>query len=182
MKKTIIASVVALVIAASGMANAAPADKNAGTFDLNFAGTVSAVTCALEPTVDGVQGKNDIQLGQTEPTQKGQDISVVFKPTAAAAATCANATNNGFVMQWSGVGGKFDSNGLKAASGAADDAYVQITAVNAQNNVMANAENFQFIFDNSKVTGDGLQYKVNLLGGTKVGDMTATAQVKHWYK
>ncbi|CAD5756689.1 fimbrial protein PefA [Escherichia coli] len=181
MKKAIIASAITLAVF-SGAANAGAPNLNAGTFDLNFSGTVSATTCALEPTVGGVNGKNDIALGQTNKGVKGEDVDVIFKPTAAAAATCAGTTD--FVMQWNGVGSSFESDGLKAATGTATDSHVQIKAVNAltENNKVANVEGFQYTFAKDKVTGDGLQYKVALMGGTEVGDMTATAQVKHWYK
>ncbi|HBA3615017.1 TPA: hypothetical protein J5F84_004894 [Escherichia coli] len=188
MKKTIVASVIALAAVAAGAANAATAtgDKTAGTLDLNFVGTVSAVTCALEPSVDGVKSKNDIQLGQVKLGQgnKGEDIIVAFKPTPDSVTSCTHAGGDGFVMQWSGVGVAFDSNGLKATSGLADDAYVQIASVNSRTpDTMIASDNQQVVFDNDKVTsGDGLQYKVNLVSGTKVGDMTTTAQVKHWYK
>lgn len=182
MKKTIIASAIALA-AISGMANAA-GNADAGTFDLNFTGTVSSTTCAIEPSVNGVTGKNDIALGQTDKNQPGAEIDVVFKPTAASAAACGGAQSN-FVMQWSGVGSSFETNGLKAKAGsAASDSHVQIKAVNAitNNNVVTTVEKTQYEFDKAKVTTDGLQYKVNLLGGSEVGDMSATAQVNHWYK
>lgn len=182
MKKTIIASAIALA-AISGVANAA-GNADAGTFDLNFTGTVSTTTCAIEPSVNGITGKNDIALGQTDKNQPGAEIDVVFKPTAASAAACGGAQSN-FVMQWSGVGSSFETGGLKAKAGsAASDSHVQIKAVNAvsNNNAVTTAEKTQYEFDKAKVTTDGLQYKVNLLGGTEVGDMSATAQVNHWYK
>lgn len=184
MKKTIIASAIALA-AISGVANAAGnANADAGTFDLNFTGTVSTTTCALEPSVDGIAGKNDIYLGQTEKNIAGIEKEVTFKPTAASVTACGGAQSN-FVMQWSGVGSSFETHGLKAKDDSlASDAHVQIKATNAatNNNTVANAENFQYEFDKAKVTTDGLKYKVNLLGGAQVGDMAATAQVKHWYK
>lgn len=182
MKKTIIASAIALA-AISGVANAA-GNADAGTFDLNFSGTVSTTTCALEPSVGGIPGQNDIALGQTDKNQPGAEIDVVFKPTPASVAACGGAQSN-FVMQWSGVGSSFEANGLKAKTGStASDSYVQIKAVNAatNNSTVANTEKFLYEFDKDKVTGDGLQYKVNLLGGNEVGDMSATAQVNHWYK
>lgn len=182
MKKTIIASAIALA-AISGVANAA-GNKDAGTFDLNFTGTVSTTTCALEPTVDGITGKTDIALGQADVGKAGEEIDVVFKPTAASAAACGGSQTN-FVMQWNGVGSSFETNGLKAKQGStASDSYVQIKAKNAatNNDTVANAEKFQYEFDKAKVTTDGLQYKVNLLGGQVVGEMSATAQVNHWYK
>ncbi|ECW0471768.1 TPA: hypothetical protein R4G84_002877 [Salmonella enterica subsp. enterica serovar Mississippi] len=183
MKKTVIASVVALSALASGMANAAP-NANAGTMDLNFSGTVSTTTCALDPVVNGINGKNDIALGQTEINTKGVDVEVVFKPTAASAASCAGAQSD-FVMQWEGVGSAFEANGLKAAAGSkASDSFVQIQATNAKtnNNTMASSEGFQYEFDKDTVAGDGLKYNVALMGGAQVGDMTATAKVQHWYK
>ncbi len=182
MKKTIIASAIALA-AISGVANAA-GNADAGTFDLNFTGTVSTTTCAIEPSVNGITGKNDIALGQTDKNQPGAEIDVVFKPTAASAAACGGAQSN-FVMQWSGVGSSFETGGLKAKAGSlASDSHVQIKAVNAvaNNNTVTTVEKTQYEFDKAKVTTDGLQYKVNLLGGTEVGDMSATAQVNHWYK
>ncbi len=184
MKKSIIASVIALA-AFSGAANAANAapDANAGTIDLNFSGTVSTTTCALDPTVGGITGKNDIALGQTELNTKGADIEVIFKPTAASAAAC-NAATNDFVMQWEGVGSSFENQGLKAATGAASDSHVQIQATNAKtsNNTIAESDGFQYEFTSAEMKANGLKYKVALMGGSQVGDMTATAQVKHWYK
>ncbi|HGG6427545.1 TPA: hypothetical protein ACJG67_004120 [Salmonella enterica subsp. enterica serovar Kottbus] len=182
MKKTMIASVVALTALVSGVANAAP-NANAGTMDLNFSGTVSTTTCALDPVVNGLNGKNDIALGQTDINTKGADVEVVFKPTAASSAACAGAASD-FVMQWDGIGSTFEANGLKAASGAASDAHVQIKATNAKtnNNILASNDGFQYEFDKATVTTDGLKYNVALMGGALVGDMTAAAKVQHWYK
>ncbi|HAP0333706.1 TPA: hypothetical protein IRR18_005344, partial [Escherichia coli] len=70
MKKTLISSVVALAAIVGGAANAAP-NANAGTLDLNFSGTVSTTTCALDPSVGGVSGKNTVALGQTNPNTLG---------------------------------------------------------------------------------------------------------------
>ncbi|CAD5758952.1 fimbrial protein PefA [Escherichia coli] len=183
MKKAIIASAITLAVF-SGAANAA-GDLNAGTFDLNFSGTVSTTTCALEPTINGVGGKNDIALGQTDVNTLGKKVDVVFKPTAAGATGCAaNNGANEFIMQWNAVGSSFETAGLKAASGAAGNSHVQIESVNATtgNGTFITQDGFQFTFPKAAVTGAGLQYKVALMGGDQVGDMTATAQVKHWYK
>lgn len=182
MKKAIIASVIALGMGA-GVANAAP-DKNAGTTDLNFEGTVSATTCALVPEVDGKNGVMDVKLGQTNPNTKGQDVEVVFKPAAASLSSCQAATTD-FVMSWEGKGSSFGTNGLAAAAGStASDSFVQISATNAKvnNNTMATAEKFQYEFAKDTVVGDGLKYNVALMGGNTVGDMTAAATVNYWYK
>ena len=175
MKKAIIASVIALGMGA-GVASAAP-NANAGTLDLNFEGTVSTTTCALD-----LDSKN-IPLGQTNPNTKGVDVEIVFKPTPASLASCQAGTTD-FVMQWEGKGSSFTSEGLSAASGEAHDAHVQISATNAKvnNNTMATTEKFQYEFDKDKVVGEGLKYKVALMGGPTVGDMKAAAVVNHWYK
>ncbi len=181
--KTVIASVVALSAFISGMANAAP-NANAGTIDLNFSGTVSTTTCALDPVVNGISGKNDIRLGQTDINTKGADIEVTFKPTAASATACAAATSD-FMMVWEGVGSSFGTSGLAAKTGSlASDSFVQIKATNAKvnNNTLASTERFPYEFDKATVVGDGLKYNVALMGGSQVGDMTASAKVQHWYK
>ncbi|MCU6343552.1 hypothetical protein KSU16_16195 [Escherichia coli] len=180
MKKAIIASVIALTMGA-GVAHAAN-NANAGTIDLNFSGTVSTTTCALEPEVGGKNGIMGIQLGQTDKNTKGADIEVVFKPTADSATACAAATTD-FVMQWDGVGSVFSADGLKASGGAATDSYVLVKATNAKvnNNQQVNADGFQYEFSKDDVIS-GLKYTMNLMGGAVVGDMTAAAQVKHWYK
>ncbi len=182
MKKTLISSVVALAAIVGGAANAAP-NANAGTLDLNFSGTVSTTTCALDPSVGGVSGKNTVALGQTNPNTLGADVEVVFKPTTDSVASC-NAGNTDFVMQWEGVGSQINANGLQASSGAASDSYVQIKATNSKTNVnkMATTERFQYEFEPSVVKGDGLKYTMNLKGGSIVGDMMATARVNYWYK
>lgn len=179
MKKAIIASAVALATL-SGAANANNAAT--GIFDLNFVGTVSQNTCALE--VAGAQ-KNSmtINLEQTTPNAVKKSFEIAFKPTADSAASCAAATTD-FVMQWEGVGSRFETGGLKAASGAAIDSHVQIKATNAKtnNNKIVETEGYQYEFAKDTVTGDGLKYEVALMGGNAVGDMTAAATVKHWYK
>jgi type 1 fimbria pilin len=183
MKKAIIASIASVIALTMGAGVAHAANNaNAGTIDLNFSGTVSTTTCALEPEVGGKNGIMGIQLGQTDKNTKGADIEVVFKPTAAAANACSGTSN--FVMQWNGVGAAFDSHGLKASGGAATDSYVLVKATNAQtnNNQQVNADGFQYEFAKDKVTGEGMKYTMNLMGGAEVGDMTAAAQVKHWYK
>ncbi|WP_089644578.1 hypothetical protein [Escherichia coli] len=179
MKKAIIASAVALATL-SGAANANNAAT--GIFDLNFVGTVSQNTCALE--VDGAQNNSmTINLEQAKVNSLGKTFEIVFKPTAASAADCAAATTD-FVMQWNGVGSQFETGGLKAASGAAADSHVQIKATNAKtnNNTIVETEGYQYEFTKDNVTGDGLKYEVALMGGSTVGDMTAAATVKHWYK
>ena len=180
MKKNIVASVIALIMGV-GVAHAAN-NANAGTIDLGFSGTVSSTTCALVPEVGGKNGVVDIALGQTDKNFKGADIEVTFKPAADSAAACAAATTD-FVMQWSGVGSVFSASGLKASGGAATDSYVLVKATNAKvnNNKQVNADGFQYEFNKSDVVS-GLKYTMNLQGGAKVGDMTAAAQVKHWYK
>lgn len=182
MKKAIIASVIAMAMGAMGSAYAAENNANAGTIDLNFQGTVSDKTCALTPVVNGKTGVMNVQLGQTNKNTKGADIEVVFKPTAESAADCAGATTD-FIMQWEGVGSAFEAKGLKASGGSATDAYVLVKATNAKtnNSEQVNKNGYQYEFAKDSVV-DGLKYTMNLQGGTVVGDMTAAAQVKHWYK
>lgn len=180
MKKAIIASAVALATL-SGAANANNAAT--GIFDLNFVGTVSQNTCALE--VDGAQNNSmTINLEQTNPNTLGKTFDIVFKPTAASLADCTAATTD-FVMQWNGVGSQFGTGGLAPASGAAADSRVQIKATNAKsanNNKMVETDGEQYEFTKDNVIGDGLKYEVALMGGSTVGDMAAAATVKHWYK
>lgn len=183
MKKAIIASVIAMAMGAMGSAYAAGNNSDAGTIDLNFHGTVSSKTCALTPVVNGKTGVMNVQLGQTNKNTLGADIEVVFKPTAESAADCAGVTTD-FVMQWDGVGGSaFEAKGLKASGGAATDAYVLVKATNAKanNGAQVDKNGYQYEFAKESVA-DGLKYTMNLQGGTVVGDMTAAATVKHWYK
>ncbi|WP_097469894.1 hypothetical protein [Escherichia coli] len=182
MKKTIIASVIAFASVAATSVFAAPA-ANVGTMDLNFSGTVSTTTCGLEATVNGVTGNNNITLGQTNPNTLGVPVDVIFKPTADSKASCQAGVTD-FVMQWDGVGSAFENGGLKAARGAASDSHVQVKATNAKvnNNVLAEKNGQQYEFGADTVNGEGLKYSVALMGGNVVGDMEATAQVKHWYK
>lgn len=182
MKKAIIASVIAMTMGAMGSAYAAENNPSSGTIDLSFQGTVSSKTCALTPEVDGKTGVMNVQLGQTNKNTTGADIEVVFKPTADSAADCAGATAD-FVMQWDGVGSAFGTHGLKASGGAATDAYVLVKATNAKtnNDAQVDRNGYQYEFDKASVA-DGLKYTMNLKGGSVVGDMTAAAQVKHWYK
>lgn len=182
MKKAIIASVIAMTMGGMGSAYAAENSLGAGTIDLSFQGTVSSKTCALTPVVNGKTGIMNVQLGQTNKETTGADIEVVFKPTADSAADCADATTD-FIMQWDGVGSSFDVHGLKASGGVATDAYVLVKATNAKTNNGAHVDRngYQYEFNKASVA-DGLKYTMNLKGGSKVGDMTAAAQVKHWYK
>lgn len=182
MKKAIIASVIAMAMGAMGSAYAANNNADAGTIDLNFQGTVSSKTCALTPVVNGKTGVMNVQLGQTNKGVKGADVEVVFKPTAESVTDCAEATSD-FVMQWEGVGSAFETKGLKASGGVATDAHVLVKATNAKTNNGAQVDKngYQYEFAKESVA-DGLKYTMNLLGGSVVGDMTAAAQVKHWYK
>lgn len=182
MKKSIIASVVALGLV-SGLAQAADTDK-----EVQFVGSVTTVTCDINPSVDGSDSMMPgvIQLGSVKTGVLGSAVDFTFKPSDANGnqAGCDAMLDNGTVsLTW--TSDKFGNEGLGAVSGTATDAYVQITAQNAKTQggfIKASATTHEFAPAHLKAGGEGLKYKAALQGGTQAGDFQSAAKFNFSYK
>ncbi|ECU3284686.1 fimbrial protein [Salmonella enterica subsp. enterica serovar Javiana] len=183
MKKSIIASVVALGMVSGGV--------QASEQDVTFHGSVTTVTCDLDVTGDGINGNlpNMVDLGQAKlgDADSGKVVNFVFKPsqTAGNQAACdVMEANNTASLTWFGT--SFDGNGLGKTSGTAEGASVKLMATNAKTNnnqpVTANGTVHEFSADKLKTGGDGLQYSAQLIPGTEAGSFEAVARYAFSYK
>lgn len=180
MKKSIIASVVALGLV-SGLAQAAEKE-------IQFVGSVTTVTCDIEPSVDGsdTMMPGVIQLGTVKIHDTGRAVDFTFKPSAVAdnQANCDAMLDTGTVsLTW--TSDKFTSDGLAAISGEATDARVEITPKNAKTNpgfIKATATTHEFTPSTLKTGGDGLKYQAALHGGSVAGDFQSAAKFNFSYK
>lgn len=180
MKKSIIASVVALGLV-SGLAQAAEKE-------IQFVGSVTTVTCDIDPSVDGSNSimPGVIQLGSVKTDTLGTAVAFTFKPSAVDGnqASCDAMLDSGTVsLTW--TSDKFTSKGLGAISGAATDAHVEITPQNAKTQpgiIKANATTHEFVPAKLKSNGEGLKYKAALRGGVVAGDFQSAAKFNFSYK
>ncbi|HAM4877256.1 TPA: fimbrial protein [Escherichia coli] len=178
MKKSIIASIVALGLV-SGLAQAA--DK-----EVQFVGSVTTVTCDIDPSVDGSNSMMPgvIQLGSVKTGEAGTPVDFTFKPSAASQTDCDAMLDNGTVsLTW--TSDKFTNDGLGAISGAATDAHVEITPQNANgvaDFIKANGTTHEFSPTTLKTGGDGLKYQAALRGGQVAGDFQSAAKFNFSYK
>lgn len=191
MKKSMIASLVALGLV-SGLAQAD--DK-----EIKFVGSVTAVTCDIEPSVDGADTMlpNTIQLGTVATGERGNVVDFRFKPsvTAGNQTSCDNMQDNGTVsLTWTGdtFSGKglgiipaLDANGNLSNTAQATDAFVEITPKNASNGgsfIQASNTTHEFAPSALKTGGDGLQYQAVLQGGQVAGAFQTAAKFNFSYK
>lgn len=191
MKKSMIASLVALGLV-SGLAQAA--DK-----EVKFVGSVTAVTCDIEPSVDGSDSMlpNTIQLGAVAKGAAGKEIDFRFKPsvTAGNQSSCDSMQDNGTVsLTWTGdtfsgqglgIIPALDANGNPLSTAQATDAFVEITPKNtktASSFIQASNTTHEFAPATLKTGGDGLQYKAVLKGGQIAGAFQTAAKFNFSYK
>ncbi len=180
MKKSIVASIVALGLV-SGLAQAAEKE-------IQFVGSVTAETCDIDPSVDGSKTMMPgvIQLGSVKAGKTGTVVDFTFKPSAVEGnqASCDAMKDTGTVsLTW--TSDKFTDKGLGAISGAATDAYVEITPKNDKANssfIKANATTHEFAPSKLRTGGDGLQYKAALHGGNVAGDFHSAVKFNFSYK
>ncbi|WP_053289536.1 hypothetical protein [Escherichia coli] len=183
MKKLIIASAIAMTMA-SGAAMAADANT-AQTGEVTFIGSVTAKTCDLAPSVDGIM-TDVIDLGTIEVGGDGYEKSfaLVKKPDTTCtleAATTADVT-------W---GGKFTAEGLANTQGTAEKAHVVLTAKgyddagNDDKLITSATQTVNFKKAQDKLNADGLKFTAQLKsdqnGGT-AGTFLSTAYYAVAYK
>lgn len=172
MKKQFLAVSALALAVMSGSALAAPQD-------VQFVGTVTNVTCDIKPEVNGTTG-NYVQLGSVAvDTSNGvtppANTGVEFVLKSATGTGCSMTNLNTATVTW--IGG-FDNQGLTAQSGTATGAKALLTALNSKTqNTAINSGSTSVDFDASKLsaTGDGLQFRARLQGGTTAGDYISSA-------
>ncbi|EAT8962729.1 fimbrial protein [Salmonella enterica] len=176
MKKQFLAVSALALAVMSGSALAAPQD-------VQFVGAVTDATCNIKPEVGGTTG-NYVQMGTVA---KGgvQQTGIPFTLKAVPGTGNNACTLTGMSTASVSWVGNFDSDGLKAQSGAAYDAKAIIEPVNAKANAPITNANTTSEFDSNKLTAtnpDGLQFTAKLKGGSQAGDYVSSAAFVVAYK
>ncbi|EGB2808526.1 fimbrial protein PefA [Salmonella enterica] len=167
MKKNLLAVSALALAVMSGSALAASGD-------VQFLGVVTDTTCDVNPGVNGAVN-SVVQLGTAPTNDKGSIVNFSLKPDMSQTGCQNLAAGNTVTIGWTGP---FDGNGLKAQSGAADDAWTEIKTTNATvdktintTNLSADIAGDQFIANN----GQGMTFSAQLNGVTKAGDYKSAA-------
>lgn len=177
MKKTIIASILALGIIGVNTAQAADSE-------VNFIGAVTAETCDLSPAVGGTtQLSTVVQLGTVAPGENdGTPVNFSLKAANPAASGCANLEDQD-VAHVSWTSPAMNAEGLGATAGTADDAVVILKTLNAKDaQVTINNTTRAADFEAKKALSDGLQFSAQLKSGQKSGDFQSVAAFAVSYK
>ncbi|MGG5415022.1 fimbrial protein [Edwardsiella tarda] len=167
MKNLLVISSLALAV----ISGSALADSG----EVQFLGVVANTTCKVTPEVNG-SVSNLVQLGTAQTNGVGPVVSFALKgdPTQSGCDTAA-LTGKTASIGWSG---SFDSNGLKAQSGSATDAWTAIKTVNASGTPVQSINSTHLSSDFSAtdvVSTTGAQYTAQLNGGTIAGDYQSAA-------
>lgn len=167
MKKNLLAVSALTLAVMSGSALAASGD-------VQFLGVVTDTTCDVNPGVNGAVS-NVVQLGTAPTNGQAGIVNFSLKPDMSQAGCTGLTAANKVTIGWTG---QFDSNGLKAQSGAAKDAWTEIKAINATTPVTITAATLsseiagdQFIANG----GEGATFTAQLNGGTMAGDYQGAA-------
>ncbi|GAB1639567.1 hypothetical protein HmCmsJML035_04544 [Escherichia coli] len=182
MKKLIIASAIAMTMA-SGAAMAADANT-AQTGEVTFIGSVTAKTCDLAPSVDGIM-TDVIDLGTIDVGASGveKSFALVKKPGT----TCVLEATNTADVTW---GGKFTADGLANAQGSAEKAHVVLTAKGyddagtSDQEISSSVQTVNFTKAQEKLNADGFKFTAQLnsdAAGT-AGTFLSTAYYAVAYK
>ncbi|HAM3643303.1 TPA: hypothetical protein IBK98_005151 [Escherichia coli] len=185
MKKKIIASVVALGMV-SGVAQAAAPEH-----DVTFTGSVTAVTCDLTITGEGVNGRlpNQVDLGTAKVGEMSKPVEFIFKPSQVSGnqESCDKMVGtNKASITW--FGSTFDGTALTNASGSATGAYVEIKATNADATdkdkvVATSGTEHKFPASLLANGGEGLKYSAQLNAkGASAGSVETVARYAFSYK
>lgn len=164
--KVIKLSAIAAVIAASSSSYAA---------DVDFSGTVSAITCNASVTQNGVAVNGAINLGTVAPGTTGSDVAFELSPDLTQAGCSGLTSTNTVKTTWSGA---FNATGLTAsASSAASDAKVLLTTVNASSTAQSDVVSGGLVkeFAGDVFKANGAKFKAKLVGGTQTGSFASTA-------
>ncbi len=177
MKKQFLAVSALALAVMSGSALAAPQD-------VQFVGAVTDSTCNIKPEVGGTTG-NFVQMGTvTKGTEQQTGTAFTLKAVPGTGTTNA-CTLTGMTTASVSWVGNFDTDGLKAQSGAAHDAYAIITPVNAKASTPITSANTTSEFESNKLTAatpEGLQFTAKLKGGKQAGDYVSSAAFVVAYK
>ena len=173
MKKQFLAVSALALAVMSGSALAAPQE-------VQFVGAVTDSTCNIKPEVGGTTG-NFVQMG-TVAKDTEQQTGTLFTLKAVPGTGCTLTGMSTASVSWVG---NFDSVGLKAQSGTAQDAKAIIEPVNAKASTPITNTNTTSEFDSSKLTAtnpEGLQFTAKLKGGATPGDYVSSAAFVVAYK
>lgn len=182
MKKLIIASAIAMTMA-SGAAMAADANTDQ-TGEVTFIGSVTAKTCDLAPSVDGIM-TDVIDLGTIDVGNNGAEKSFALVKKPGTTCTLEDATTAD--VTW---GGKFTAEGLANTQGTAGKAHVVLTAkghneAGDDKLITSAAQTVNFEKAQDKLNSDGFKFTAQLKsdpnGGT-AGSFLSTAYYAVAYK
>lgn len=174
MKKSIIASIIALGVLGGTAAHAA-------NNEVTFLGSVNAATCDLTTSVNGAAQPNQVvQLGSVQPGVTGNVVDFAMKPADPAAPGCQNLDTKTVTVAWASAA--LNADGFGATSGAATDSTVLVNSVNSKIPGAVNANTSTIDFDGAKLATDGLQFQAKLKGGPTAGDFKSVASFAVAYK
>ncbi|MBC6504654.1 fimbrial protein PefA [Citrobacter freundii] len=143
--------------------------------DVQFTGVVTNTTCDVNPGVGGAVN-NLVQLGTAAPGGQGSIVNFSLKPDMTQAGCTGLTGANTVTITWNGP---FDANGLTAQSGAATDAWTEITHTNATGTAVtidatslsSSISGDEFIANG----GDGATFTAQLNAGNNPGDYVSAA-------
>lgn len=111
---------------ASAVVFSSAVSANSGT--INFTGTITSATCAINPVVNGGVA-NAINLGTSDTTLGGTAVTFALTPAGAGAADCLAKTAAD--VSWNGP--NMDPAGFANSGGSAKGVSLQLKATNSDN-------------------------------------------------
>ncbi|EHJ8506394.1 fimbrial protein [Salmonella enterica subsp. diarizonae serovar 47:k:z53:[z84]] len=177
MKKSIIASVIAM-----GMASSSAYAADTQTGNIQFSGAVTAETCNIVPEIEGGTVKNTVELGTVAPSGTGDYKNFAFKAANPADPACVALGVDTKTATVSFSSGALNGNGLGITRGTASDAYVMIESTNAKSNVNITQNKKVADFTADKLIADGLKFKAALKGGAESGNFDSAITFSMAYK
>lgn len=145
--------------------------------DVQFIGTVTDTTCDIVPEANGAVS-NVVQLGNVatstaaaaagDTSNQGTVVNFALKPKAGTTCNPAGMTNASFAFA-----GPLEVTGLAPQSGAATDAMVKLSAVNATggaHDINKTQSVSQVTLTDLNDAAKGAQFSAQLIGGAQAGD------------
>lgn len=166
MGKLLVISALALAVT-SGAAVAANGE-------VQFLGVVTDTTCDILPIVGGGTVNNLVQLGTVSTNGTGAAVPFALKADMTQAGCQSLKASSTATIGWNGA---FDTNGLKAQSGAAVNAWAAIDTVNASVTPAQSikSSNLSADFSGDVLITTGAMFEATLHGGDTAGDYRSVA-------
>ncbi|MBO2656073.1 hypothetical protein I6M49_21760 [Shewanella algae] len=173
MKNINIAMSLVAVFVASVASTNVMADENTGT--VNFTGSVSKITCNIEPEINGGE-VNTIQLGVVGADETGDLVSFSLRPTPGSSCDLGDDTTGIKSSSVTWVSSALNSVGLGNQTGAASDAYALLKSAGSSPSDVTR-DNPVASFTRADLTGNAgaMPFTIQLKAGKTVGAYAASA-------